>query len=261
MSINKKGKRKITVEDMPYLWYVKEDDDSAGMVLTVLWNDKIYLRRIFEYAENISVTPAVVRQEILKEWDYEEKRVVLSALPAAKTPEGWVKTADISEGIPDGIGLDPDEDILLAAYCPQNEEFPLGSVMIRLYALENCQEIACEVKDGSQVNRRQGFCQGIGPLAGKKIPYARWFEPFLPFVNAKGDMLYRPLCSPVDIYYQPSGRNALDAGNNQGCVRLWHGSYVHSGFGFSASGNYFVIVRDRVISVWKRQERGSEWRK
>lgn len=256
MSISRKGKRRITVEEITYLWYVKEDDESGGIVLTVIGNDSIFLRRTFENGGNISITPSVVCQEILRELDYHEKRKALSALPSAESPDGWVKIADISEGIPDGIGLDPDKDILLAAFYPQKGELPLGTVVIRLYSLESCTEFACEAADGRQIDRRQGFCLGIGPLAGRKIPYAKWFEPFLPFVNVWGDKLYQPPFSPADIYYQPAGKDILNPENNKGCVRVWHGSYAHSGFGFSASGNYFVIVRDEEISVWRKLDRG-----
>ena len=40
MGINKKGKRKICVENKEYVWYVNEDYDSPYYVLNILSEDK-----------------------------------------------------------------------------------------------------------------------------------------------------------------------------------------------------------------------------
>ena len=45
MAAASKNRRKITVGDMQYLWYVAEDDEGAGMVLQVISTDKQFVAK------------------------------------------------------------------------------------------------------------------------------------------------------------------------------------------------------------------------
>jgi len=254
MTVSKKGKRKIVVEGRTYYWYVKEGEEWTDLELTVILEERLFLHRSFGYAMQMRlpkpITPEKVRQEILKELEYNRQRKILSALPDAEAPDGWQRIADLPEPCPYGIGLDDREDMLLAVYYPQKGELPFGSAWVRLYSLEDCREIASEVVSIRSFSNRDTSCLGIGPLAGKRIPFAGWSQSGLLIRNPDGDLLYQPPFSPKDIYFQPSGQNCLDPAPYDGCYRLWHGTYPHQRFGFAASGRRFVLVRDQVITVW-----------
>lgn len=268
MTISHKGQRKITVENQTYLWYVKENDDGPGVILTVLMNDKVFLKNTFtnESRERIcysdgcvseswgispSITPSAVRAEILEELENVKMRGILSYLPDAEAPDGWKRALDLPGQCPYGIGFDQDSEILLAVYYPQSNEVFSKSILIKLYDLNSGEEITTENANITNFSIQDGACTGIGTLTGRKILFAGWDRSFIPFANLHGDTLYQPSFSPSDIYFQPSGRECLNPENNQGCIRIWHGAYPHKRFGFSASGCYFAIVRDKIITVWK----------
>jgi hypothetical protein len=43
MAVATKNRRKITVGDRRYVWYVAEDDEAAGKVLQVISEDKQFI--------------------------------------------------------------------------------------------------------------------------------------------------------------------------------------------------------------------------
>lgn len=43
MSVKKKGRRKITIDDNSYVWYVELDDDSPYYILNIVSEDKRYV--------------------------------------------------------------------------------------------------------------------------------------------------------------------------------------------------------------------------
>ncbi|HVR96636.1 MAG TPA: hypothetical protein VMW27_08485 [Thermoanaerobaculia bacterium] len=45
MAVASKNRRKLTVNDRRFLWYVAEDDEGAGMVLQVLSSDKQFITK------------------------------------------------------------------------------------------------------------------------------------------------------------------------------------------------------------------------
>lgn len=261
MAISHKGKRQLKVNDKVYLWYVKENEDWYGLILTVFLDDHIFLRResrIFEkdtctLSSTFPVTPATVRQEILREIEDNKKREILSRLPDVKAPGGWELVAELSECATYGVGFDREEDFLLTASCPQDES-NLRCMELILYDLKAGEEIAHELADpGTELDTNKGFCEGIGPLKGRKIPFSSWGKSSLPLINSWGEALYQPAFESKDIYFQPPGQECTNPENNEGCVRLLQGTYAHRRLGFSASGCYFVIVRDRIPTVWKKR--------
>lgn len=43
MSVRKKGRRKITVNEISYVWYVKPDNDSPFHILNIISEDKSFI--------------------------------------------------------------------------------------------------------------------------------------------------------------------------------------------------------------------------
>ena len=43
MGVRKKGRRKITVDDKVYIWYVSPDDESDYYLLNIVSEDKSYV--------------------------------------------------------------------------------------------------------------------------------------------------------------------------------------------------------------------------
>lgn len=124
MTISHKGKRQLKVYDKVYLWYVKENEDWYGLILTVFLDDRLFLKREMTIWENSSaisrtifpVTPAIVRREILREMENNKKREILSCLPDAIVPGGWERAAELSEEAAYGIGFDGEEVLFTASY-------------------------------------------------------------------------------------------------------------------------------------------------
>lgn len=89
MTISHKGKRQLKVYDKVYLWYVKENEDWYGLILTVFLDDRLFLKREMTIWENSSaisrtifpVTPAIVRREILREMENNKKERFCPACP------------------------------------------------------------------------------------------------------------------------------------------------------------------------------------
>lgn len=124
MTISHKGKRQLKVYDKVYLWYVKENEDWYGLILTVFLDDRLFLKREMTIWENSSaisrtifpVTPAIVRREILREMENNKKREILFCLPDAVAPGGWERAAELSEEAAYGIGFDGEEVLFTASY-------------------------------------------------------------------------------------------------------------------------------------------------
>lgn len=252
MAKSKKGKRKLLIDDKLYYWSVKMDIDTypTYLNLTVILDDKVFLRRGYPAElEPLVITPGKVRQEILTAYDEQKKCAILAQL-SDQAPEGWHHLRSIEDASLLGIGLDPDQDLLLIAdYC-EDAPYHTNFFNARLIGLESGETIAEETVGRECILPKNITCKAIGPLAGKTIPFASWGGSSLPLKNQAGDQLYRPSFSKQALYFQPRGENCLDLKNNQGCVQLYHERYLGEQFGFSASGHYMVIVQKDKIAIW-----------
>ena len=176
--------------------------------------------------------------------DHRKKIIkTITNLPYQDSPDGWERKKVFTVGGLQYIGFSDDSRYLL-----------IVSVSGRgLIDLSNFELIARDREEyGDWLDDTNLFCEGIGPLSGKRIRIAG-ISGGLPTHTKYNDSLYiaAPLYPCNDIVYQPPFQHCLVEKHDQGCVVMHRGSVKC--YGFSWSGNIMVVI-DEDLHLWERKQ-------
>lgn len=168
---------------------------------------------------------------------------ILEKIPSAISPVGWTYKGGFSIGGFEYFGFDESTDLLLV----------VSSNGRGIIDLAKAEKIARDYTDNFDLDETLLICEGFDVLRDKTIKLAgKYGGSILPTRSKSGDSLRRvsPLFPCEDIIYQPAFENCFVEGYNENCVRIYRG-FLYC-YGFSYSGNYFVIADDGGISFWER---------
>ncbi|MGE7689723.1 hypothetical protein ACQKMI_10955 [Lysinibacillus sp. NPDC097214] len=168
---------------------------------------------------------------------------ILEQIPSAKSPVGWTFKGNFSIGSFEYFGFDVSSDLLLV----------VSSNGRGIIDLARAEKISRDYTDDFVLDETLLICEGFDVLKDKSIKLAsKYGGSILPVSNKFGDCLQRvsPLYPCEDIIYQPAFEDCLVEGHNKNCVRIYRGFL--DCYGFSFSGNYFVIADDGGILFWER---------
>lgn len=168
---------------------------------------------------------------------------ILEQIPSVKSPVGWTYKGCINIGGFEYFGFDESSDLLLVV--SHN-----GRGIIDLAKAE---KIARDYSEDFHLDETLLICEGFDILKDKTIKLAgKYGGSILPVHSQFGDSLRRvsPLFPCEDIIYQPAFEDCFVEGHNKNCVRIYRG-FLYC-YGFSYSGNYFVIADDSGVSFWER---------
>ncbi len=167
----------------------------------------------------------------------------LEQIPYAESPDGWTFKGNFSIGGLEYFGFDESSDLLLV----------VSSNGRGIIDLAKAEKITRDYTDNFELDETLLICEGFDVLKDKSIKLAgKYGGSILPISNSFGDCLQKvsPLYPCEDVIYQPAFENCLIEGHNKNCVRIYRG-FLYC-FGFSFSGNYFVIADDIGILFWER---------
>lgn len=168
---------------------------------------------------------------------------ILEQIPIAKSPVGWTFRGNFSISGFEYFGFDESSDLLLV----------VSSGGRGIIDLAKAEKISRDYSDDFDLDETLLICKGFDVLEDKSIKLAgKYGGSILPISNKFGDSLQRvsPLYPCEDIIYQPAFEDCLIEGHNKNCVRIYRG-FLYC-YGFSFSGNYFVIADDGGILFWER---------
>ncbi|MFY0518646.1 hypothetical protein ACOMCU_12575 [Lysinibacillus sp. UGB7] len=168
---------------------------------------------------------------------------LLEQIPYANSPVGWTFKGNFSIGGFEYFGFDESSDLLLV----------VSSNGRGIIDLAKAEKIARDDTDDFDLDETLLICEGFDVLKDKSIKLAsKYGGSILPIRNKFGECLRRvsPLFPCEDIIYEPALEDCFVEGQNISCVRIYRG-FLYC-YGFSYSGNYFVIADDGGILFWER---------
>lgn len=171
----------------------------------------------------------------------------LEQIPSAISPVGWTYKGSFNVGGFEYFGFDESSDLLLV----------VSSNGRGIIDLAKAEKVARDYTDDFDLDESLLTCSGFDILKDKVIKLAgKYGGSILPVSSKLGDSLRRvsPLFPCEDVIYQPAFEDCFVEGHNRNCVRIYRG-FLYC-FGFSYSGNYFVIADDNGISFWERNNSG-----
>lgn len=257
-----KGLRKIVIDEEIYYWKVQEDDDYYyARELTVLDEaGKLFLIRYYSFdkkgmesssrdlyeGHKLAITPSIVRNEILEEKEFNQKRAILDLIEYKEAPRNWKRIREIHRPeIIVSIGLDLEEDILVCV-----RQIKIDSYRRTIIDLTAGEVVLEDFVPSVPINKEKGTYLPFGPLK-RQIPFLGWNRYSGKSENINRDMLRCFSFHPQFIYFQPFGEECLQMNRNKGCVRL-NRIHPYNKYGFSASEDYFVIAERENLIIWNR---------
>lgn len=168
---------------------------------------------------------------------------ILEKIPSVKSPAGWTYKGSFNVGGLEYFGFDESSDLCLV----------VSSNGRGIIDLAKTEKIARDYSEDFHLDETLLICEGFDVLKDKTIKLAgKYGGSLLPIGSKYGDRLRRvsPLFPCEDIIYQPAFEDCFVEGHNENCVHIYRGFLY--GYGFSYSGNYFVIADDSGILFWER---------
>ena len=169
---------------------------------------------------------------------------ILAKIPTAKEPVGWKYKGSFSVGGFEYLGFNETSDLL----------FVISSSGRIVIDLSNLEMIVRNSPEQFIIDETFLTCEDFDVLKDKVIRLAGRQGSILPTSNKIGERLVRvsPLYPCEDIIFCPPFEDCLVENFNNNCIRVYRG-FLYC-FGFSFSGNYFVIADDEGIQVWEKQQ-------
>jgi len=169
---------------------------------------------------------------------------LLSAIPKNEAPEGWQLTGVVAVGGLTEVGFSRHSELLLvishAGRCVI--DCSTGEKVARDYEL-----------DGDWYFPQKLYCVGIGPLANETISIAGLHGGGLPVFTTAGEslVLVSPNWPKSNVIFCPSYKTPLVDGHQVGCCCVGTSDTICA-FGFSWSGNSFVVATSSDVTIFKK---------
>jgi len=170
-------------------------------------------------------------------------RALLAATQVVDAPPGWVsKTMAVGGLIEIGFSSQIEHYLLIVSHSGRG--------------LFNCQTLELidrdyEVEFDSDTSEL--WTEGFGALKGEKVRVAGLYGGGLPLSNPMGDHLETmALDWPyVDIIFEPQYKSVFEEKDASACFKVFYHD-VPRAWGFSVSGDIFVIATSHSLSVYRR---------
>ena len=167
---------------------------------------------------------------------------ILERIPFAQSPKHWVYKNNFPISGFECFGFSETSDILFVA----------SSQGRSLIDMSKNKKIARDYSDDYTIDETLLTCDGFDVLEGQQIKLAsKYGGSMLPISNKSYETLVKvsPLYPCEDLIFQSPYENCFIEKNNKNCIRIYRG-FLYC-YGFSFSGNYFVIADDGGISYWE----------
>lgn len=169
---------------------------------------------------------------------------LVATTQTADAPKGWGKQSFAIGGLTE-IGFSKENPELLLVISTQG------------YGVFDCDKLQRVDRDSNievTCNTYELWTNGIGILANEKISVAGIYGGGLPLVNQFGDYLryMAPEWPRVTIIFEPDGKSVYKKEEAKACFTIYN-DYEVVTFGFSYSGNYFVIATSSDIYIYRKE--------